>query len=181
MCSKSEYHESFCLGIHSRTFLNQNCCGEGFRISLKEVIYDDLKKIALIDSVLSPIMSKYSSASADYKAVILSIVKKMIGELVFAYKNKSFSDEEEIRAVLYIPKGLTTNVEKISERKCMHSNGVNVPYVEYQIEKSSVFNITIAPTIKEDMAVSNLKDYLCSNNLDHIDIIKSELPIRAIL
>ena len=62
--------------------------------------------------------------------------------------------------------------EKISERKCMHSNGVNVPYVEYQIEKSSVISITIAPTIKEEMAVSNLKDYLCSNNLDHIDIIK---------
>ena len=149
-------------------------------MELVKVIYDEHKKMELIDGVLSPIMSLYDTANTKDKESLLSIVKVMIRDFQFTFKNKSFSYEEEIRAVLHIPKTLTSGIEQISERKYRQSNGLIVPYVIYRMDAVSAKTVTIAPTIKEEIAINNLKDYLCSKELNHIDIITSDIPLRNI-
>jgi len=114
------------------------------------------------------------------KEYLLSILKFMIKRFQFVFKNKSFSYEKEIRAILHIPKTEKSIEGKISERKYRQSNGLIVPYVKYNIDKIHVKSITLAPTIKEQTAINNLEDYLCSKNMNHVNIIASDIPIRSV-
>ncbi len=180
MYSKAEHYEGFCIEFSAHAFSHSQYYRKGFTMELVKVIYDERKKMDLIDGVLSPIMALYDTAATKDKESLLSIVKVMIRDFQFTFKNKSFSYEEEIRAVLHIPKTLTTGIEQISERKYRQSNGLIVPYVIYRMDSVSAITVTIAPTIKEEIAINNLKDYLCSKKLNHINIITSDIPIRNI-
>lgn len=180
MYSKAEHYEGFCVEFYSSAFSRKQYYRKGFSVELVKVIYDERKKMEVIEGVLSPIMGLYDSVTKRDKENLLSIVKIMIRDFQFVFKNKSFSYEEEIRAVLHIPKTESNNTGQVSERKYRQSNGLIVPYVIYNMEASSVRSITIAPTIKEEIAVNNLKDYLCSKKLSHIHIISSDIPIRNV-
>lgn len=180
MYSKAEHYEGFCIEFSASAFSLKQYYRKGFTIELVKVIYDERRKMELIEAVLSPIMCLYDSATKKDKESFLSIVKMMIGQFQFTFKNKSFSYEEEIRAILHIPKVSTAGVEQVSERKYRQSNGLIVPYVIYSMDAISAISVTIAPTIKEEIAVGNLKDYLCSKNLNHININTSDIPIRTI-
>ena len=180
MYSKADHYEGFCIEFSTYPFSHKNFYGKGFNIELVEVIYNESQKLSLIESVLSPIMKLYDSATKTDKDNLLSIIKIMINRFQFAFKNKSFSYEEEIRAILHIPKETTSCTERFSERKYRHNNGLIVPYIIYNLENTSALSITLAPTIKEEISVINLKDYLLSKELDHIDILLSDIPIRRV-
>lgn len=180
MYSKAEHYEGFCIEFSANSFSQKKFYSEGFSLELVKVIYDERKKMQLIESVLSPIIKLYDSATPRDRDHLMSIIKVMIKNFQFVFKNKSFSYEEEIRAVLHIPKTEKSYEGQISERKYRQSNGLIVPYVVYNIDKSSVRSVTIAPTIKEEVATENLKDYLCSKGLKHVTIIPSDIPIRAV-
>lgn len=180
MYTKTENNEGFCIGFRTYEFAHKKYSTEGFRLQLIEVVYDEKTKNDLIESVLSHIMEVYDSATQNDKESCIVIVKMMINEFQFMFKNKHFAYEEEIRAVLQVPKEQKRDITQITKRKHRDNNGLIVPYVEYSMKSSSVINITIAPTIKEEIAVSNLKDYLWSKNLSHIHIISSDIPIRTI-
>lgn len=180
MYSKAEHYEGFCIEFSASAFSQSKYYRKGFTIELVKVIYDERKKMELIDKVLSPIMALYDSAAEKDKKSLLSIVKVMIRDFQFTFKNKSFSYEEEIRAILHIPKASINDIEQVSERKYRQSKGLIVPYVVYRMDAISAISVTIAPTIKEEIAISNLKDYLCSKSLNHININVSDIPIRTI-
>ena len=177
MYSKAEHYEGFCIEFSPSAFSeNYN----NFSLELVKVIYNEKKKLDLIENVLSPIIKHYDSANKRDKEYLLSILKFMIKRFQFVFKNKSFSYEKEIRAILHIPKTEKSIEGKISERKYRQSNGLIVPYVKYNIDKIHVKSITLAPTIKEQTAINNLEDYLCSKNMNHVNIIASDIPIRSV-
>lgn len=180
MYSKADHYEGFCVEFSETAFAKKIYNSEGFSLELVKVIYDENKKMELIESVLSPIMRLYDSATEKDKESLLSVIKMMIKTFQFVFKNESFSYEEETRAILHIPKSEKSFEGKISERRYRQSNGLIVPYVVFYVSKGSVYNITIAPTIKEEIAINNLKDYLCSKGLNHVRIIPSNIPIRNI-
>lgn len=180
MYSKAEHYEGFSIEFSANSFSQKKFYSKGFSLELVKVIYDERKKMHLIESVLAPIIKLYDSATQRDKEHLMSIIKVMIKNFQFVFKNKSFSYEEEIRAVLHIPKTERSYAGQISERKYRQSNGLIVPYVIYNVDKVSVKSITIAPTIKEEIAANNLKDYLCSRGLNHVNIISSDIPIRAV-
>lgn len=180
MYSKADHYEGFCIEFSPEVFLDNSGYRNGYTVELAKVIYDESKKMELMEKVLSPIMNLYDSATEQDQKNLLFIVKEMIKDFEFIFKNKSFSYEEEIRAILHIPKTANGYEGKISERKYRQCNGMIVPYVIYNLKPSSVRNITIAPTIKEEIAASNLKDYLVSKGLNHVKIIKSDIPIRSV-
>lgn len=180
MYSKADHYEGFCIEFASTNFTYNNCYKNGFNIELHTVIYDEQQKFDLIDKVISPIIKLYDSASRQDKEYLLSMITEMIRKFQFVFKNKSFSYEEEVRAILHIPKTSVSDTEYFSKRKYRQNNGLIVPYVEYYFDPSNALSITIAPTMKEEIAITNLKDYLCSKGLNHIDIISSDIPIRFI-
>ncbi len=180
MYSKAEHYEGFCIEFSSEAFSQKQYYRKGFSLELVKVIYDEKTKMNLIEDVLSPIINLYDDATPKDKENLLSIIKVMIKNFQFVFKNKSFSYEEEIRAVLHIPKNDVAYESKISERKYRQSKGLIVPYVIFDVDRISVRSITIAPTIKEEIAVNNLADYLKSKMLPHVRIIPSDIPIRTI-
>ena len=180
MYSKSNHYEGYCIEISTSAFKQEINCGKGFSIDIFKVIYDEEEKFRLIKNVLLPIAKVYDSCSNKEKENFIYIIEHMIYEFQFIFKNKAFAYEDEIRAVLHMPKNEKSCENIISERKYRQSNGLIVPYVVCSLNPLNIKSITIAPTIKEEIAKNNLKDYLDSKKLSHVKIISSDIPIRTI-
>ena len=178
MYSKSEQYEGFCIGIFNEVFRQSSSFEKGYSIELRKTIYSDIEKRMLVDKLLLPVCEHYESSTEREKREWLSLIELFIYENQFIFKNKAFEYEKEVRAILHIPKEQTIAFENISERKYRQSNGMIVPYVEFELPQKCIYQINLAPNIKEEIAGRNLKDFLESKGYD-IRIYPSNVPIRG--
>ena len=93
------------------------------------------------------------------------------------FKKECFKHEEEIRAILRIPKEPLPDGDKFTV-KYRNSHGYIVPYVDYPIWKNAVQQIFIGPLLQADLAKKNLKEMLQKCGYDKVWIKSSNIPIR---
>ena len=91
------------------------------------------------------------------------------------FKNSSFQHEEEIRAVITIPKEIK---ERRFEIKYRPVNGYIVPYIEVPFPKEIIKEITIGPLLKDKIALNTVIDLLKSRGYDSVEVLNSNIPIR---
>lgn len=180
MYSKSKQKEGYCIGF-SRSAFSQNCYyGKSFSIDLVRVIYNEEEKEKLIENQISSFCKYYDAASKEEKNIFLAYTKNLLYNFQFVYKNSAYAYEEEIRAVLHIPKSKSHCENIVSERKYRTSNGLIVPYVVYTLPENSVNNITTSPMFTENTTSTSLQEHLSSIGIKHVRIDASKIPIRNV-
>ena len=139
------------------------------------------EKEKLVDELVLPMCDYYNSSEVikdNIKEICKQSIRSFIHKYQFYFKNTSFEYENEYRIILHIPCDSTEEYENISERKFRNKNGIIIPYVEYQFDKSAIRKICIAVMPESHLAEKTLRNYLDSHGYNSIDIIKSSAPIR---
>ncbi len=91
---------------------------------------------------------------------------------VLQHKESCFAHEQEVRLIY------TANPKKKKQIKYKVKNGVLVPYIEVELLRETVQEITVGPLIEQDLAVKNLREFLEQRGYSDVDIKVSEIPIR---
>ena len=182
--SKSSHYEGYSIGFWRHKFPVD--FDKGYRLYVCNVIYENNKKVGILNKYLLPLSQLFDKADLEQRARIASIIKQLFDQLQFLFKNNHFYHEQEIRAILRIPRkyrqtGIMVDKDQgqeISQRLYRICNGIFVPYVEFYLPKQCVSSIKIAPLLERDLATENLKDML--KFLDHPGVIiqSSDIPIR---
>lgn len=95
----------------------------------------------------------------------------------FQFKRECFRYEEEIRAILRIPKEPLPNCKRFTV-KYRNSYGYIVLYIEFTIWKEAVRQITIAPLLRDDLAKKNIKEMVQNRGYNHTRVGYSDVPVR---
>mgnify|MGYP003292950937 CR=1 FL=1 len=173
---KSQHYEGYSIGFMSSMFASSLSFEKGYSIELKRVLYTNEEKDKILDKIILPFNKLYLE-SIDDRAEILKIVQGKINELQFVFKKECFKHEEEIRAILRIPKEPLSNGDKFLV-KYRNSHGYIVPYVEYSIWKGAIAEVFIGPLLQKELAQKNISEMLQNYGYDNVRVESSNIPIR---
>lgn len=111
------------------------------------------------------------------KQYIKQTIETILNKYRFRFKNQCFSNEQEIRAVICLPKGYSDTNNHIM-LKYRESHEIMIPYLELSISNNDLLKqIKISPFIKNDVAVETTSLYLNSMGYD-AKVKQSTLPVR---
>lgn len=176
--TKSNRCEGYSIGFLSSVFEPRQCFEKGYSIELKRVIYSDDEKSDLCDEILIPLSDMYSTDTAvDEKESIKNMAEDQINSLQFVFKNQCFEHEQEVRAILRVPRD-SVGDGKMFERKYRTSNGYIVPYIEYTIPKDNVTKVTVSPLLQPDISKKNIESMLEQYGHAQACVETSVVPIR---
>lgn len=179
--SKSQHYEGYSIGFLSSYFESSMSFEKGYFIELKKVLYESSEKDKLLDAIILPFDKLFTENVSD-REDITQIIQGKINELQFVFKNECFRHEEEIRAILHIPREQLGSVDKNASNnfvvKYRNSHGYIVPYIEYKVAKIAVNGITVAPLLQPDLAIKNLRELMQQRGCGNIWIEPSAVPIR---
>lgn len=180
--SKSSHYEGYALGIDVAKWGEHVKELNGCALDIRRVIYDEKDKIKKIDEIVSECEKDLKNESiqkilstilgTEYIEQNLSL---RIARLQLVFKDKHFSHENEVRAILRIPKdkdisdGLTT--------KYRTGNGYIIPYVEAPVPKEAITSVTVGPLLEKELAEKNVKEMMESRGYS-CKVHTSEVPIR---
>ncbi|MBQ8860662.1 MAG: DUF2971 domain-containing protein [Ruminococcus sp.] len=175
--TKSNNYEGYSLGLAVDDIKISKWDYKPYHIEVMKVIYDKQDKFDLFEEYLLPILLEYDKCSQEDRVDILNIITILMNSVQFIFKNEHFKHEQEVRAILRVPKEFCSD-EKISKRKYRGSNGYIVPYVELYLDKSALVNVTTAPLFEQDLAINNLSSMLNERGYPKVIIEPSSVPIR---
>lgn len=179
--SKSQHYEGYSIGFFSSLFQRSASFEKGYFIDLKKVLYRNSEKDELFDAIILPFNNLFAENVSD-REDITQIIQGKINELQFVFKNECFRHEEEIRAILHIPReSLGSDGKEKSNNFTVNyrnSHGYIVPYIEYEVAKIAVNGITVAPLLQSDLAINNLRELMQQRGCGNIWIEPSVVPIR---
>lgn len=151
------------------------------------ILYNSADKEKCIAELLNQLNMVYKDVQNEldkYRDLILSAFKESINHMRCFFKNKFFSGEEEYRIVIKIPEDLLIENEykdctNIKEKGFFRRGNVLIPYIDYELQKSSIKRITINPyNGKNSMFELGIRELLWSYQLQDIEITYSNIPIR---
>ena len=141
-----------------------------------EVFYDEKEKKDYIYKHLKS-LSVIIKLRPQAKKLIHSELNQWLNDLRFFFKHNCFKHENEIRAVLRVPKSpLKEDGKESYNVKYVAINGIIKPYVEVVLPKKALMTVNVSP-IATDLAYDSIKGFVNSFN-DKISVTKSELPVR---
>jgi len=145
---------------------------------------DELKELymvevnEMIDSLkhkkkILPPICQYDGSSLEFH-------KGVMADPCLFYKDGSFATERELRIVITVPDEKLVELKNKGIYKFRNSHGVLTPYLDLKYNQSAINGITIAPTVKDDLAERSIKEYLqyCGLKDDSLRITKSKIPVR---
>ena len=151
------------------------------------VLYDLEDKKKCILELLNQLSAVYMEAKTEldeYGNLILSTFKESINHMRCFFKNDFFSGEEEYRIVIKIPDVLLIednykNCTNIKGKGFFRRGNVLIPYIDYELQKSSIKRITLNPyNGKNSMFELGIKELLWTYQLQDVEIAYSNIPIR---
>ena len=179
--SKSQHYEGYSVGFLSNYFERSMSFEKGYSIELKRVLYVCSEKDKLLDAIILPFNDLFTEQTSD-REDIKRIIQGKINELQFVFKDECFRHEEEIRAILRIPREHICSADQNKSNnfavKYRNSHGYIVPYIEYKVAKIAVNGITVAPLLQSDLAIKNLHELMQQRGCGNIWIEPSVVPIR---
>lgn len=171
---KGEKYEGFNIGVSSlRALLPSK--ENGYDITLHNVIYEDDKKRELlkkgIDELYNTLYKKVSESAITF------LVIEILNTFRLVFKKETFSHEEEVRAILWIPDEPQVYWRKF-EVKFRSKGALIIPYVEHEYEKNNIETIMIGPVLDKGSAQEGVKALIDSCGLSDVDIEHSNAPLR---
>ena len=180
--SKSSRYEGYSIGFKRPNF--SDGYNKGYHLSICKVIYENNQKVQILDKFLLPLAQIYEKTNPEQQSRISCIIHQLFNQLQFLFKDEHFYHEQEVRAILRIPrqfreKGIVIEgKQEVSPRTYRIANGIFVPYVELNLPQHSLYTIKIAPLLERDLAINNLKDMLHFLGHPSVDVLPSNIPIR---
>ena len=175
--TKSRHYEGYSIGVSPWHLSHSQYKNSDYKLSVHDVIYTRDDKYRLFEEYFLPLLIAYDSASDEQKVSILFAVQKAVNNLQFIFKDEHFQHENEVRAILLVPKTFTQN-NVLSERKYRESNGYIIPYVEYTLAGYDLREIITAPLFEQELAQNNLQSMLTQRGYTNVNIKPSMIPIR---
>lgn len=177
--TKGDKYEGYNIGFcfwRTRQWDVQDCYGKGYDFDLFTVIYDDKEKKEIIQTKIKELYSFYKqSPNKGVLARIENILSYFLKALGLKFKQSCFQHEQEVRAILSVPKG--SNKFKVEYRS---KAGYIIPYIKISFPAEIVSGITVGPLLNDQSAVRNIKQFVRERHylLNDKDICSSEIPIR---
>lgn len=176
--TKSQHYEGYSIGFSSDRLESDRGFEKGYSLKLKRVLYTNFEKADFFNKTLLPFDDQYIKGDNVERANILTAIRGQLNEFQFVFKNSCFQHEKEIRAILRVPRdGALPDCTQF-EIRYRNSNGYIVPYIEYEIQKEAVHEITVAPLLQADISKNNLSEMLKQRGYHDIRIKSSTVPIR---
>lgn len=179
--SKSSHYEGYALGIDVAKWEEHVKKLNGCALDIRRVIYQRKSKIDQLDKIVLD-CNKFLEKDISKKlpeTIRMNQVKQRllswIAGLQFFFKNKHFSHENEVRAILQIPKDI--NVSDRLTTKYRTGNGYIIPYVEASVPKEAITSVTVGPLLEKELAEKNVKEMMESRGYS-CKVHTSEVPIR---
>lgn len=172
---KSGKYEGYNIGISFFDTAHagvQDCFGKNYNFNLYKVLYDEVEKKTMLQKEIEDCYQNYMNDIIDLNTVSLMLSMLLHNCSIF-FKNSCFQHEEEIRAVISVPKD--HNRQNIKYRSV---NGYIVPYLEIPFQKENVSEITIGPLLRDEMAKNTMDSLLKSRKYENVTISSSKIPIR---
>lgn len=180
--SKSSHYEGYALGIDVAKWEERVKELNGCALDIRRVIYDEKDKIKKIDEIVSECEKDLKNESIQkIRSTILGTeyieqnLSLRIARLQLIFKDKHFSHENEVRAILKIPKD--KDISNELPTKYRTGNGYIIPYVEVSVPKEAITSVTVGPLLEKELAKKNVKEMLESRGCS-CDVYTSEIPIR---
>ena len=182
--SKGDKYEGYNIGFcfwRTKQWDIQDFYGKGYSLDFFTVIYNNEDKQKIIQDKIEELYSFYTKANYDdAKKRILprikSILSYFLNALGLKFKQDCFQHEEEVRAILTVPK--QNNKFKVEYR---NKAGYIIPYIKIPFPAQIVSGITIGPLLNDQSALKNIKQLIRDRHyflLDDTDIQTSQIPIR---
>jgi len=177
--SKNNRYEGYSISFSSDYFEEALSFGNGYKMTIAQVIYNDSDKLAIWEKFVFPLYEIYKTATMKELSEIKYRIQNFMENLQFLFKDVCFMHENEVRVILRVPKNMRKkDLLNISRRKYRSSNGYVIPYVEVKCHPDSCHFITTAPLLEKDLAIKNLKDMLDNYNHPFVAVFPSDIPIR---
>lgn len=177
--TKGDKYEGYNIGFcfqRTRQYGVQYCYGKGYNLDLFTVIYDDNEKKQIIQRKIEELYSFYKDDARETTLTrIKNILSNYLKNLALKFKQNCFQHEEEVRAILTVPKGNTEFTVKYRSKA-----GYRIPYVEVSFPPQIISGITVGPLLNDQTALNNIQQFLRARHyaFNDKDIGKSEIPIR---
>lgn len=174
---KDKNMDGYCIGFSKKIFNDVDftfTTGEKVKIKWFNVIYDDNNKKKFIKDAIIKFYKIYTERTTDSFSVLWlgSLLFSLFNYLRFCFKNKCFAHEEEIRALIILPKN-----QKDKEIKFRNSNGILIPYIDIETDKKYFESVKLSPVMSND-AIEATKFFLHYRDYPDGKVDKSDLPIR---
>ena len=139
---------------------------------LENVIYNDGKKKELVQQCILDSVENHKDVDN-----ICSDIRNKLYIFKFLFKNECFSTENEVRAIIHIPRDGSKHGDKEKfEIKFREKEGIIIPFIERRIPISALIGINISPMASNDV-VESVRDYVVRyTGIDRV--FKSKLPVR---
>lgn len=175
--TKSNKYEGYNVGFSFFDINNsiKNALSEDYTISFRNVIYDDSKKEEIVSKELLEIY-RYLGDQASETHLAKLMIGRLLRDLQFIFKPAYFSHEEEVRAIISLPREQHNPIA--FTRKYRTNNGYIIPYIEVNFSSEIAKSITIAPLLNDEAAKETVKLLFQDRNYSITDIENSRIPIR---
>ena len=177
--TKGDRYEGYNIGFcfwRTRHRDVQDCYGKGYNFDLFTVIYDEKQKKQIIQDKIKELYSFYNqSPNEGVLARIKNILSYFLKALGLKFKQDCFQHEQEVRAILTVPKG--SNKFKVEYRS---KAGYIIPYIKIPFSAKIVSGITVGPLLNDQGAIRNIKQFVRGRHyiFSDTDIHTSKIPIR---
>lgn len=154
---------------------------ETYFITRRSIIYDDDKKIQIIDNVLNRGREYLDMYGENLKEQVVEVVSNELFKTFMYMKDDNFKYEQECRVIFDEPE----------KREWIHyrtRNDIILPYIKVKIlnglyqshEKLPICDIVVSPSERKDYIADSIKYFLEKNGYDYlIDKVRtSEVPYR---
>lgn len=176
--SKGNVYDGINLGFDSKVIkrsLINNTHFNGVDIQICPVFYEEDKQIQLIEELILTLKDKYISSQDD--PYIRYVIAYKLAEWKMLFKSKHFAHEKEVRIIIRVGKKFADEVSV----KYRDSFGYIIPYIELEIDKDSLIQITFAPLFgnesRKNSQYNVMKEILTSAGYN-ADVKFSEVPVR---
>jgi hypothetical protein len=149
---------------------------------LHRVIYDEETQLRTLRRTADAMPALFASVDpssdlAESRARVFSSLGELVG-FTTGFKDPSFAEEKEWRAVYVIPHG------RFEEVRFRPSNGVAVPYINLNVGtdpagKLPIREVVQGPRVDSDTGVRSLELLLAGNGYPDVAITASSIPLRS--
>lgn len=152
---------------------------EKVKIVWGKIWYTEEDKSQCVEALLEDV-TKLFSEIPDKKCreeMILDVLINVINNMRIFMKKQKFEKEKEYRATLIVPeKVINKNELPIGYKQDIFKQ--DIPCIDVPFDLESINNIIINPDGDFDLIKTCLEDYLQKQNLNHVKIWKSSIPMR---
>ena len=177
--SQNNKYEGYNIGFSFVSIMQRgllDCYGIGYQFGLFSVIYNDNEKRTIIRNKIKQLYA-FVEDQNDEETVhkIKNILAFYLKDLSLKFKHSCFQHENEVRAILTVPKD-----SRLFPIKYRNKAGYIIPYIEYPLPKQIISGITVGPLINGTMATENIKQFARDRGYSFCidNIHSSSIPIR---